>query len=173
MKDHSIAPNDQEVILEEGDYIVSSTDLSGRITEVNVAFAKYCGYSEPELLASQHNIVRHPDMPRTVFWLMWGALNEGEEFFGYVKNKRKDGGFYWVFAHVFPILDEHGERVGYRSNRRKPKHSALQEIGALYQQILAAEKAAGPRMAIEAGCAVLGKELARRQQSYDDLVATL
>jgi PAS domain S-box-containing protein len=108
MKPRHIVPNDSERILPTDRYILSTTDLAGRITSVNDLFVEYSGYTEPELVGQQHNIVRHPDMPRAVFQLLWDAVAEGEQFMGYVKNLCKDGSFYWVFAHVSPITDAWG-----------------------------------------------------------------
>lgn len=173
MKNHNITPTDIEYVMNEGEYIVSTTNLAGRITSVNEFFTKACGYREEELLGAQHNIIRHPSTPRAVFWLLWGALEDGEEFSGYVKNLRKDGGYYWVFAHIFPIHDAAGTLIGYKSNRRRPKRDALPVIEKLYAEMLAAEQAAGPRDAIQAGASVLSQALARQRQSYDEFIASL
>ena len=118
MKPRDIVPTKHERVLPNDRYILSTTDLAGRITSVNELFIEYSGYPEAELIGRQHNIVRHPDMPRAVFQLLWDAVAEGEQFMGYVKNLCKDGGFYWVFAHVSPITDARGQITGYRSVRR-------------------------------------------------------
>ena len=91
--------------MRDEDFIVSKTDAKGRISYSNRIFMEFAGYAEHELLGVQHNIVRHPDMPRAVFKVMWETLQAGQEFFGYVKNMASDGSFYWVFANVTPDMD--------------------------------------------------------------------
>lgn len=173
MKPRNLTPTDVEHILPADQYILSTTDLAGRITSVNALFIEFAGYSEIELLHQQHNIVRHPDMPRSVFSLCWDAIADGEAFFGYIKNLRKDGGYYWVFAHILPIRDESGEVVGFRSVRRRPGRTAIASVEALYAEMLAAEKSAAPRDAIAAGLKVLGTHLAKLGLSYERLVAKM
>jgi len=173
MKPRDIAPTDRERVLPTDRYILSTTDLAGRITSVNDLFIEYSGYTEAELIGRQHNIVRHPDMPRAVFQLLWDAIAEGEQFMGYVKNLCKDGGFYWVFAHVSPITDARGQITGYRSVRRHARPEAIARVSALYADMLAAETAAGPRDAIAAGLRVLSAHLAAQGQGYEAMVAAL
>ncbi len=93
MKDKSIIPNSRERLMRENDFIVSKTNAKGIITYGNPIFIEFSGYTEEELLGSQHNIIRHPDMPRSAFKLVWDTIQSGREFFGYVKNMSKDGGF--------------------------------------------------------------------------------
>jgi aerotaxis receptor len=92
-----------EYKMREGEPIVSKTDLKGKITYVNPAFIEVGGYSQEELIGSPHNIVRHPDMPPEAFGDMWQTLKSGEQWTGMVKNRRKNGDFYWVLANVTPI----------------------------------------------------------------------
>lgn len=173
MKPRTLIPTDVERILPQDRYILSTTDLSGRITSVNDLFIEFSGYSEAELLHAQHNIIRHPDMPRAAFAICWDAISEGEEFFGYIKNMSKDGGFYWVFAHILPERNEQGEVVGFRSVRRCPSRAAVAGVEPVYAAMLAAEKAAGPREAIAAGTRVLAAHLAAAGMSYEQWVAKL
>lgn len=173
MKDRDVIPTDAELVMREGEYIISATDLSGRITLANAILVEYSGYSENELLSSQHNIVRHPDMPRAVFWLAWEAIKAGEDFQGYIKNLSRTGSYYWVHAHIAPIRDVQGEITGYRSVRRKPKLSAVAAVTALYQRMREAEQQASTRDAIEAGLYVLRETLATRHLSYEEFVANL
>ncbi|HZX30686.1 MAG TPA: PAS domain-containing protein, partial [Rhodocyclaceae bacterium] len=126
-----------------------------------------------ELLGVQHNIIRHPDMPRAAFKLAWDTIQSGKEFFGYVKNMSKDGGFYWVFTHITPDFGPGGKIVGYYSVRRCPKRSAIEKIEPVYRQMLAAEKAAGAKDAIEAGTKVLVDLLTSTGMSYEQLVFSL
>ncbi len=95
---NKIQPTQQERVMRNDDFIVSKTDIKGRISYANKIFIEFSGYSQDELLNSQHNIIRHPDMPRAVFHLLWKTLQDGREFNGYVKNLSNDGGFYWVFT---------------------------------------------------------------------------
>jgi hypothetical protein len=129
------------------------------------------GYTEAELLGSQHNIVRHPDMPRSVFKLLWDHIAAGQEFVGYVKNMAKDGSFYWVLATVTPDRDAQRTITGYTSVRRKPRGDAVNAAATLYKDMLAAEGRAGARNAIEAGAAVL--QQAMRGKSYEQFVLAL
>ena len=173
MKPRNIRPTDFERILPQDEYILSTTDLAGRITSVNDLFVKFSGYSEAELLHSQHNIVRHPDMPRAVFSLCWDAITEGEEFSGYIKNLSKDGGFYWVYAHILPLRDKQEKIVGFRSVRRFASREAVAKVTPVYAEMLAAEKVAKAKDAVAAGLKVLGAKLAAQRLSYEQWVAKL
>ncbi|GAB4119571.1 MAG: PAS domain-containing protein [Sideroxydans sp.] len=168
-----ITPTAIERVMREDDFIVSMTDLKGRITYGNRIFIEFSGYSEKELLGSQHNIVRHPDMPRAVFKLLWDKISNKEECFAYVKNMSKDGGFYWVFANVTPTFDAAGNITGYFSVRRKPKLSGIEAVTPLYAAMLEAEQKAGPANAIEASTQVLASVLKEKGMSYDELVLAI
>ena len=122
--------------------IVTRTDLKGRITYGNEVFIKLSGYEERELLGKPHNIVRHPQMPKCIFKLLWERIQSGEEIFAYVVNQAKNGDHYWVFANVTPSFDNNGKIIGYYSVRRKPKSDALKTIQALYATLINAEKIA-------------------------------
>jgi len=159
--------------MREDDFIVSMTDLKGRITYGNRIFIEFSGYSEDELIGTQHNIVRHPDMPRAVFKLLWDKIQNREECFAYVKNMSKDGGFYWVFTNVTPVYDPDGSVTGYLSVRRKPKLSGVQTASAVYAAMLEAEKKAGPANAIAASTKVLVDILNEKGLSYDELVLAI
>lgn len=171
MKRKDIVPTGREIPLQETDLIVSKTDTTGRITYCNRTFMAIAGYSEAELLGKQHNIVRHPDMPRSAFHLMWETLKQGEEFFAYVKNMASNGDHYWVMANITPSYDGNGRLVGYFSARRKPRREAVAKAEALYAQMKQAEQQAGAREAIGAGAAVLQQTLGG--QSYARFVLDL
>jgi len=173
MKDPNITPTSVEKVMREGDYIVSKTDLKGRITYGNRIFIEFSGYTEKELLGAQHNIIRHPDMPRAVFKLLWDTIAAGNECNAYVKNMAKDGSFYWVFANVTPDRDGAGNIVGYHSVRRKPKASGVQTAAGLYQAMLNAERQAGARDAMAASTQLLLDLLADKGMSYDELVLAI
>ena len=101
---YKVTPTQHERLMREGDFIVSKTDLKGRITYCNRIFIEFSGFTESELLGAPHNLIRHPDMPRGVFQLLWDTLANGDEIFAYVKNMSKDGGFYWVRPMSLPIV---------------------------------------------------------------------
>ena len=168
-----ITPTAIERVMREDDFIVSMTDIKGRITYGNRIFIEFSGYSERELLGSQHNIVRHPDMPRAVFKLLWDKISNKEECFAYVKNMSKDGGFYWVFTNVTPTFDPAGNITGYFSVRRKPKLSGIEAVTPLYAAMLEAEQKAGPANAIEASGKLLADVLKQKGLSYDELVLAI
>lgn len=115
-------------------FIYSTTDLEGTITSVNEAFIEISGFSRDELIGAPHNIVRHPDMPSAAFEDLWRTLKEGLPWCALVKNRRKDGGFYWVEANASPIR-ENGKVIGYGSVRRCPKQEAVTAAEVLYAQL--------------------------------------
>ncbi len=162
-----ILPTQYERKLRSDDIIVSKTDTTGRITYCNRIFMEIAGYTEQELLGKQHNIIRHPDMPRGVFQLLWNTVEGGSEFFGYVKNMCRDGGYYWVFANVTPTYSPGGELIGYYSVRRKPREEAIAVVAPIYAEMLAAEKTAGPKNAIEASTRILQSKLADLGTNYE------
>ncbi len=154
--------------MQENDFIVSKTDLKGRITYVNKIFMTMADYKEEELLGKPHNIIRHPDMPRAVFKLLWDRVQNKEEIFAFVKNKTKNGDDYWVYANVTPSLDANGHIIGYYSVRRKPNPKALKIIEGLYAKMLSAERSGG----MEASTQVLLDALvANGGMSYDEFIS--
>lgn len=173
MSKRDITPTDREMVMGTDEIIVSKTDLKGRITYGNSTFMKYAGFPEAELIGTQHNIIRHPDMPRGVFKLFWDTLQKGEEIFAFVKNISMDGSYYWVLANVTPSVDEAGNVLGYYSVRRKPNPRAIPVVAALYSEMLAAERSAGSRDAIAASTAVLERVLQDKRQSYEEMVLSL
>ena len=170
---YSVQPNGREKLMRENDFIVSKTDLKGRITYGNRIFIEFSGYSEAELLGAPHNIIRHPDMPRGVFKFLWDTIQSGKECFAYVKNMAKDGSHYWVFANVTPDLGPGGQIEGYLSVRRAPKRAAVDVMADVYRAMLAEEQKAGARDACAASLALLTKLLADKGTSYEELVLSL
>lgn len=168
-----ITPTSVEKVMRDDDFIVSKTDLKGRITYGNRIFIEFSGYTDKELIGTQHNIIRHPDMPRAVFKLLWDSIQAKRECNAYVKNMAKDGSFYWVFANVTPSFDREGNVVGYFSVRRKPKASAIKTCSDLYRAMLEAEQRAGARDAIAASSKILTDLLAEKGMSYDELVLAI
>ena len=175
MKPRDIVPTKHERVLPTDRYILSTTDLAGRITSVNDLFIEYSGYPEAELIGRQHNIVRDPDMPRAVFQLLWDAVAEGEQFMGYVKNLCRDGAFYWVFAHVTPSFDNDGKVTGYHSSRRVPDRRVLRDvIEPLYGELLRTEAAhASSKEGLVASFAQLMSIVKSKAASYDELIFSL
>ncbi|TCJ15385.1 PAS domain S-box protein [Parasulfuritortus cantonensis] len=168
-----VTPSAVERVMRADDFIVSKTDLSGRITYGNRIFMEFSGYGEAELLGAQHNIIRHPDMPRGVFKLLWDTIQAKQECFAYVKNLAKDGSFYWVFANVTPNFSPAGEVTGYFSVRRKPRPEAVKIVADIYRDMLAVEAKAGPRDACAASLAFLTKQLTGKGASYAEFILTL
>jgi len=130
---------EREAPYPDGRLIVSRTDIDGIITHVNRSFVEMSGYTEAELVGAPHSILRHPDMPRAAFKDLWETIEAGKIWQGYVKNLRKDGGFYWVKATVIPNV-RNGEIVGYTSVRRKPDRRKVEECIPLYASMKAKEE---------------------------------
>jgi len=132
---------DIEVMFPLGRLIVSRTDLTGVITHANDAFVEMSGYTRDELIGTPHHVLRHPDMPKIAFKGLWDDIAAGKKWHGYVKNLRKDGAYYWVYATAVPNV-RNGAIVGYTSVRRKPSRTRVNELIPVYQQWLDQEKAA-------------------------------
>ena len=126
--------SDQEIRLTPQDELISTTDTRGVITYVNARFAEVSGYSAQELIGSAHNMVRHPDMPSAAFKEMWEKLKSGQSWRGIVKNRCKNGGFYWVDAFVSPLF-ENGTIVGYQSVRIQPQAAYVSKANEIYQRL--------------------------------------
>ena len=117
----------------ENQYLISKTDLKGRITYVNPSFIEISGFSFKELIGQAHNIVRHPHSPPSIFADMWQQLKRGEQWQGVIKNRRKDGGYYWVHARIIPII-ENGEHTGYASIRVRPSEQQIAQASQQYER---------------------------------------
>ena len=122
-----------EYVLTDTDTIVSTTDLKGNLTSINRDFLRISGFTEAELIGTNHNIVRHPDMPPAAFEDLWNTVKAGRPWTGIVKNRCKNGDYYWVEANVTP-LRENGQVVGYMSVRNKPTRAQIDAASALYSQ---------------------------------------
>lgn len=170
----SVTPTQNEKKLADEDFIVSKTDVSGRITYANRIFMEIAGYPESELLGVQHNVIRHPDMPRGVFRLMWNTLKAGEEFFGFAKNLCADGGYYWVFANITQDYDRAARLQGYYSVRRQPPRSALEVIEPIYREMLAIERQSTAKEAPDKSLEYLMDVVQRSgAKNYNNLVLNL
>jgi len=152
--------------MKQDDFIVSKTDLKGRLTYINKVFMNMAGYTEEELLSKPHNIIRHPDMPKAVFKLLWNLIQSGNEIFAFVLNKTKNNDAYWVYANVTPSFDVNGKIIAYYSVRRMPNPQALEIITPIYAKMLAAEKSGG----VDAGTKILTDLLHEKGVSYNELI---
>jgi PAS domain S-box-containing protein len=143
MRKPKVTPIEKEVVLKEEDFIISKTDLKSKILYGNRIFIEMSGYEEKELLGQPHNILRHPDMPRCAFKILYDHIENGKEWFGFVKNLRKDGGYYWVFANISPTFNSSGQIIEYYSVRRKPRDGFKSIIEPLYKHLLSIEQTGG------------------------------
>ena len=125
-----------ETAVPEGRFIYSRTDLHGRILEANDLFVELSGFRREELIGQPHNIVRHPDMPVEAFADLWRCFKDGRPWNGFVKNRRKDGGHYWVHAFASPVR-ENGKIVGFESVRRRADPAVVASVDALYRRLRA------------------------------------
>ncbi|MDR0735612.1 MAG: methyl-accepting chemotaxis protein [Zoogloeaceae bacterium] len=130
--------NQVETLLPEGEFIYSRTDIKGVIVELNDAFARISAFTREEMLGQPHNLVRHPDVPPEAFDDMWRDLKQGLPWRGLVKNRRKDGGYYWVIANVAPVRED-GRIIGYQSVRGRPGKAEIQAADAAYRRIRAGD----------------------------------
>jgi len=170
-----MTPTGREVYFDKDDLIVSKTDLKGHITYANDIFCDIAGYTEAEVIGQPHNMIRHPDMPRCVFKLLWDTLQAGTELFAYVVNMTKNGDHYWVLAHVTPSRDVGGSIIGYHSTRRVPNMNTVQNIVVpLYRDLVKIEESHGDRKdGMAASHQKLMEILAEKNIRYDEFVADL
>jgi len=169
-----VAPTNVEKVLRDDDFIVSKTDTKGLITYCNEIFLEFAKYSNTELLGQNHNIIRHPDMPRVVFKLLWDTIQSGKEINAYVKNMASDGSYYWVFANITPVLNENGKIIGYYSVRRKPNKTIIDRIIIpLYQKLLAEEKKNSYGNQMAASGKILNDLLNEKGMAYEELILSL
>lgn len=124
----------RETVLKDDAFLVSETDSKGIITFANKQFCDVAEYSLDELMDQPHNMVRHGDMPKAAFEDLWKTVKAGKVWQGYVKNKTKSNGYYWVYATVYPYKNENGEQC-YMSCRRKPSREKIEEAIALYKTL--------------------------------------
>lgn len=166
---------DQEVGFEPDEIIVSKTDTTGRITYANGVFVRVSGFTRQELIGAPHSILRHPDMPRCIFKLLWARLAEGHEVFAYVKNRTKSSAFYWAFAHATPNFDAQGQIIGYHSSRRVPDRRIVRDIiSPLYADLLAIEQRASDRkQGMQASYQALLDQIQQKGVGYDEFILSL
>lgn len=171
---HPARPTGVERSFGADEVIVTKTDLKGRLTYANDVFCRVSAFAEEDLLGQPHNVIRHPDMPRGIFRLLWDVLSSEQELFAYVVNLGGDGAHYWVLAHVTPSFDTAGRLVGYHSNRRLPDPAAIRQIKPVYDRMLAEERRhARAADAAQAGLDLLHALLAEQGTDYDRFVWSL
>lgn len=167
---NKVTPLNEEISFGVDEFIISKTDLKGKITYGNELFIDISGYKEEDLIGTPHSILRHPDMPQVIFKLLWNHIQDGKEIFAYVKNLNKQGKFYWVLAFVTPSYDSQGKLFEYFSVRRKPKSKDIViTIDTLYKTLLSAERNGG----IPAGEAKLNEILTKKGMSYEQFIFSI
>ncbi|MCB1530277.1 MAG: PAS domain S-box protein [Rhodospirillales bacterium] len=161
-----------ERTFDKNEIIVSKTNLKGHITYANRVFLRLAGYDEKTVIGAPHSLIRHPEMPRCIFKLLWDTLGEGKEIFAYVNNRSANGDNYWVLAHVTPSFDANGSVSGYHSNRRVPDRRVLNDtIIPLYDSLLAEEnKHSSRKDGMNAAGEMLGTILKEKGLAYDEFI---
>ena len=155
--------------LGDDDFIISKTDTKGKIIYCNEIFTEMSGYEADDLIGANHNLIRHPDTPRIAFKLLWELIQQKKEFFGFVKNLRKNGDYYWVLAYITADVDSRGNIVSYTSVRRKAPQSAIDTVIPLYKLLVDAERSGG----MESSKKLLEDFLAKKEMSYNEFVTAL
>ena len=163
-------PIDQEIKLDTKRYIVSKTDLKGIIEYGNDYFVEISGYKESELMGKAHNIVRHPDMPKVAFKLMWEHILKGQNFVAIVKNMAKDGRYYWVYTEFEPKTDALSNVIkGFTAFRKAAPQIAIYTIAPIYKKLLEIEKQGG----MDASEKYLKEFLEENKKTYDEFINEL
>ncbi len=160
---------DEEINFSKKKFIVSKTDLKGNIIFINKNFSEVSGYDEAELIGAPHNILRHPDMPRAIFFVVWQTLLAGQPISGVVKNLAKSGKYYWVIADLEPKFNLKGEMVALTAFRRAAPQDVIDTTEELYETMLAIEKKHG----MEKSLAYLEAFLEEHNLSYNEFIEEL
>jgi PAS domain S-box-containing protein len=170
MRDQSLTG--RERTFEPHEIIVTKTDPQGRITYANDVFLRLSGLTEREALGKPHSVIRHPEMPKCVFRLLWDTIRDGREIFAWVNNRAVNGDHYWVLAHVTPTFAPDGSIAGFHSNRRVPDRAFLRaKIEPLYAELRAIERAApSAREGMDAAGARLAAVLSSLGLDYERFV---
>ncbi len=170
-----VQPSGRERHFKPEELIVSKTDLKGHITYANEVFLRLSDYTEKEVLGKPHSLIRHPDMPRCVFKLLWDQISSGKEIFAYVLNMGKKGDHYWVYAHVTPTFDAQHKVIGYHSNRRVADPEILKtKIIPLYAELRKIEESTSNRKdGMNAASDAFAKKLSDAGMAYDQFIQSL
>ncbi len=171
----TVTPTGRAKLMNRNEFIVTKTDTRGVITYANDVFLRMAEMTEEQAFGAPHSVIRHPDMPRAVFSLLWDEIAAGHEVFAYVNNLAASGDHYWVLAHVTPSYDADGHITGYHSNRRAPDPGAVEKVSRLYRDLKAIEDRAGSK---ESGIAEASQALVQAVKdngfsSYEELVFSL
>lgn len=160
-------PIDKEVGWNKSQVVISETDVYGRITNVNDVFCNVCGYSPEEMIGQPHSIIRHPDMPKLVFKLLWDNLKVGNNFIGVIKNLAKSGEYYWVITDFEMRRDVTGNITHYIARRKSvPKAVIENYVAPLYETLLKLEKVGG----MELSSRFFKNYLAKQGKDYIDFI---
>ena len=160
-------PIDREVVWNKSQVVISETDVYGRITSVNDVFCNVCGYSPDEMIGQPHSIIRHPDMPKLIFKLLWDNLKAGNNFIGVIKNLAKSGEYYWVITDFEMRCDAMGNITHYIARRKSvPKAVIENYVAPLYQTLLKLEKVGG----MELSTRFFKNYLAKQGKDYIDFI---
>ena len=160
-------PIDKEVNWNKSQVVISETDVYGRITNVNDVFCNVCGYSPEEMIGQPHSIIRHPDMPKLVFKLLWDNLKVGNNFIGVIKNLAKSGEYYWVITDFEMRRDATGNITHYIARRKSvPKAVIENYVAPLYETLLKLEKVGG----MELSARFFKNYLAKQGKDYIDFI---
>lgn len=160
-------PIDREVGWNKSQVVISETDVYGRITNVNDVFCNVCGYSPDEMIGQPHSIIRHPDMPKLIFKLLWDNLKAGNNFIGVIKNLAKSGEYYWVITDFEMRYDAMGNITHYIARRKSvPKAVIENYVAPLYETLLKLEKVGG----MELSTRFFKNYLAKQGKDYIDFI---
>ena len=160
-------PIDREVVWNKSQVVISETDVYGRITNVNDVFCNVCGYSPDEMIGQPHSIIRHPDMPKLIFKLLWDNLKAGNNFIGVIKNLAKSGEYYWVIPDFEMRRDAMGNITHYLARRKSvPKAVIENYVAPLYETLLKLEKVGG----MELSTRFFKNYLAKQGKDYIDFI---
>lgn len=164
-------PVDEEIYFGNDEIIVSKTDLKGRLLYANNVFCRLAEMTPSQVIGQPHSVIRHPDMPRAVFKLLWDMIHGGKEIFAYVKNMSASGKYYWVIAHVTPSFDSNQQIIGFHSNRRKPSEKGIREINIIYKKLSAIESShANAKKGLEASYGHLMDMLKQQGIDYERFI---
>ena len=160
-------PIDKEVGWNKSQVVISETDVYGRITNVNDVFCNVCGYSPEAMIGQPHSVIRHPDMPKLVFKLLWDNLKVGNNFIGVIKNLAKSGEYYWVITDFEMRRDATGNITHYIARRKSvPKAVIENYVAPLYETLLKLEKVGG----MELSSRFFKNYLAKQGKDYIDFI---
>lgn len=170
----TVSPTGRESPFGENEIIVTKTDRKGRIKYANDVFLRVACMDADEAFMAPHSIIRHPEMPRAVFKLLWDEIEAGKEVFAYVNNLAKNGDNYWVFAHVTPSFDANGHIIGYHSSRRRAGVEPVRAVNSIYSEMLKIEaNAANKSLALSDSSRFLAEKLKSADMTYDQFVFSI